>query len=138
MKITDLPFNKFIGIEVSEREGFALSLPDDKKYTNHLGTVHASALLALAEASSGDYLIAQLNDIGFEVVPVVRRMEAKFKKPAHGCIFSKVKVPDEKRGDFLEALRKKERALIEIEVDVFDASDSHAVTATVEWFVAKR
>ena len=59
-----------------------LSLPDDIRYTNHLGTVHASALMALAEATSGAYLISALNGVEFKVLPVVRRVEARFRKPA--------------------------------------------------------
>ena len=52
MKITDLPFNQLIGITAAEKDDGMLCLPNDVRYTNHLGTVHASALLALAEATS--------------------------------------------------------------------------------------
>ena len=37
-----------------------LVLPAGGQYLNHLGTVHASAQLALAEASSGEYLLRAL------------------------------------------------------------------------------
>jgi acyl-coenzyme A thioesterase PaaI-like protein len=89
MDIVSLPFNQLVGITHSGNKGSVLSLPNDLRYTNHLGTVHAAALLALAEATSGEYLIRELKSIGFEVVPVVRRLEAKFRKPAVGAVFSK-------------------------------------------------
>ena len=47
MDVTELPFNRLIGLEAApSQSGFLVSLPDRSQYTNHLGTVHASALLA--------------------------------------------------------------------------------------------
>lgn len=138
LQITDLPFNKKIGLQRSSDPMKNLMLPSDRSYTNHLGTVHASALLALAEATSGDYLIQELWGIGFEVIPVVRRVEAKFKKPAMGSIYSRQTVHEEARQQFMEGLFSKGRALLEINVDVFDEQETHALTATFEWFVVKK
>jgi acyl-coenzyme A thioesterase PaaI-like protein len=138
MHITELPFNRFIGITMADEEGAILSLPKDTRYTNHLGTVHASALLALAEATSGDYLIREFEDVGFEVLPVVRRLEAKFRKPAVGAVISKMNVSGEKKDDFVSALKSKGRAFLEIQVDVYDETGTHALTAVIEWFVARR
>jgi hypothetical protein len=138
MNITELPFNRFMGITVSEKDGMALALPGELRYTNHLGTVHASALLALAEASSGDYLLKEFAHLGFEVVPVVRRLEAKFRKPALGAIFSKVNVAPAQREAFLSTLAQKGRALLEITVDVFDEKDTYVLAVTVEWFIGKK
>ena len=137
MIITELPFNQLIGLQYSDRPDALLSLPEDQRYTNHLGTVHASALLALAEATSGEYLIREIDKPGFEVIPVVRRLESKFRKPAFGEIYSKVKVDNDTRDSFLASLHKKGRSLISIAVDVFDDKDTHALAATVEWFVSK-
>ncbi len=138
MHITELPFNRLIGITTADYEDAVLSLPNDTRYTNHLGTVHASALLALAEATSGDYLIREFVNLGFGVLPVVRRLEAKFRKPAFGAVFSKINVSREKKDEFTSALKSKGRALLEIAVDVYDETGTHALTAVIEWFVARR
>ncbi len=138
MKITDLPFNSFIGLVPSECSGYALSLPADLKYTNHLGTVHASALLALAEAASGDCLLNRFPEIGFEVVPVVRRLEAKFKKPANGEVFAIAAVADSIRTEFIATLTTKGRALLTIDVEVHDSTATPLLGVTVEWLVAKK
>ena len=50
--VTELPFNRFLGIEVAADPSQLLRLPAGGQYLNHLSTVHASAQLALAEASS--------------------------------------------------------------------------------------
>ncbi len=61
MDVTKLPFNHLIGLELADPgSDFLVSLPDDVKYTNHLGTVHASALFAVAEAASGLFFCGTL------------------------------------------------------------------------------
>ena len=138
MIITELPFNQLIGLQYSDRPDALLSLPGDQRYTNHLGTVHASALLALAEATSGEYLIREIGNPGFGIIPVVRKMESKFRKPAFGEIYSKVQVGIETRDLFMTNLHKKGRALISIAVDIFDEKDTHTLNAIVEWFVSSK
>lgn len=138
MEITDLPFNRFIGLTRAPDSGAVLSLPADARYGNHLGTVHAGALLAVAEATSGEYLVQTFSDVGFPVVPVVRRVEAKFRKPAQGAVHTKWNVTPAAAAEFRAALTAKGRALIEVPVDVFDEHGTHALAATFEWFVARQ
>lgn len=138
MQITELPFNRLIGIQHAETEDALLALPADVRYTNHLGTVHASALLALAEATSGEFLIREIGSIGFEVIPVVRKLESKFRKPAQGAINSKVNVGANEVDQFVQTLKEKGRAIISIGVNVFDENETHALSSTVEWFVTKK
>ena len=136
MDVTQLPFNALIG--VGRGADGALALPADPKYGNHLGTVHAGALLTLAEAASGDLLLREFGDLGFPVVPVVRRMESKFRKPARGAIRAVATLAPEAKAEFLAALTAKGRALVAVNVEVHDESGAHALSSTVEWFVAKR
>ena len=85
--VTELPFNSFLGIQIAAEPSKLLRLPSGDQYLNHLGTVHASAQLALAEASSGEFLLRHIGSTE-GVVPVVRRLEAKFRNPANGTITS--------------------------------------------------
>jgi len=85
--VTELPFNSFLGIQTAAEPARLLQLPSDKHYLNHLGTVHASAQLALAEASSGELLLRHFGSAQ-GIVPVVRRLEAKFRRPANGVVTS--------------------------------------------------
>ncbi len=55
--VVELPFNSFLGIQIATEPSQLLRLRSGKQYLNHLGTVHASAQLALAEASSGEFLL---------------------------------------------------------------------------------
>ena len=99
---------------------------------------HVDELMTLAEASSGALLLGKYGTLGFEVVPVVRRMETKFRKPAQGAVHSKASISSEQDAQFVTALTTKGRALVEVSVDLHDEQGAHALSATVEWFVAKR
>ncbi len=133
--VIELPFNSFLGIEQSLDPRQVLRLPSGTRYLNHLGTVHASAQLALAEASSGEFLLRALGPSA-NVVPVVRRLESKFRKPANGAVTSSVSVPkglEQLRAD----LTSKGRALITVCVELHDESGAHSLSAKVEWFVTR-
>lgn len=136
MDVTSLPFNVLVGL--GRDASGVLLLPADPKYGNHLGTVHAGALLTLAEAASGDFLAREFSDVGFDVVPVVRRLESKFRKPAQGAVRASASLPPVEREAFLAALSTKGRALVAVAVDLHDEAGTHALSAVVEWFVAKR
>jgi hypothetical protein len=62
MNVLDLPFNKILLIKKSDLPDTILMLEDREKYQNHLGTMHASAQYALAEASSGEILERNFGD----------------------------------------------------------------------------
>ena len=61
MDVTKLPFNEFIGLKFSEKSEYLLMLENRNEYRNHLNTVHASALFALAEATSGYFLLNEFS-----------------------------------------------------------------------------
>jgi hypothetical protein len=139
MDITELPFNKFVGIARAEGEsGFLLQLGDSTDYENHVGTVHASAQLALAEATSGEYLMRRFPELERGVLAVVRRVEAKFRNPVKGKVMSRARIPNEEADKFADLLQSKGRAMIGVEVEVVGADGVVGLIATVEWFVQRQ
>ena len=88
MNVFDLPFNKYIGVEKSSDTGYLLMLKEENKYLNHLDTVRASAQFALAEATSGYFLLNEFQE-STNILPVVHKVETKYRKPALGRIWSK-------------------------------------------------
>lgn len=134
--VTEIPFNRFVGIESSASETHLLRLPASPNYSNHLGTVHASAQLALAEASSGEFLLRRLvTDI--PKAPVVRRLEAKFRNPATGALTSRASVQDGALDRAADELARRGRTFITVTVEVHDESGGHTLSAVVEWFLQK-
>jgi hypothetical protein len=137
MDVTQLPFNRLIGLEASpDNSGFLVCLPEGPQYTNHLDTIHASALLAVAEAGSGAFLVRQFGPIP-GLVPVVRRLEARFRKPARGRISARVTVGAQEVERWSAELAARGRALVPVPVEVVDAGGVIALSAVVEWFVAQ-
>jgi acyl-coenzyme A thioesterase PaaI-like protein len=137
MDVTQLPFNRLIGLEPGDAEGERLVvLPAGPQYGNHLGTVHAAALLAVAEAGSGELLLRRLGE-GAGYVPVVRRLEAKFRKPAMGRVSAKAAVSPDECERWSHELAKRGRVIAAVPVDVVDDAGVVVLSATVEWFIAR-
>ena len=133
MDVFQLPFNRFIGLQASDRQEYLMMLPTGEQYGNHLGTAHASALFALAEATGGLFLLREFEGVE-NVMPVVRNVGVKYKKPASGPVFSKAKLMSEKNA-VLESLATKKRTLVSIQVTLHDVDGLLLVQSTFEWFV---
>jgi hypothetical protein len=140
MDVTKIPFNSFLGIERCEASDDALLfLQDLIQYKNHLNTVHASAQFALGEAASGEYLLQRFKDIAEKetLIPIVRKTEVKFKKPAQGKIKASATISDEIASQTAVSINKKGRAIIPVTVNITDSSGNNTMTAIYEWFVQK-
>jgi acyl-coenzyme A thioesterase PaaI-like protein len=137
MDVTRLPFNRLLGLEpAAAGDEFLVSLPDGPQYANLLGTVHAGALLAVAGAGSGAFLAGQLGDgVGF--VPVVRRVEAKFRRPASGRVSARAAVDPAVVARWTAELAGRGRLSASVPVEVVDAGGAVVLSAVVEWFIAR-
>lgn len=137
MNITDIPFNKLLGISTADNTDYLLQLDARKEYTNHLGTVHAAALFALAEGSGAQFLLNSFpGEMVDNFVPVLRKVEVIYKKPANGVIVSSAELKDDTIENITVQLNSKKRALITTTVDLFDTVKTKVFTANFEWFVA--
>ena len=139
MKVTDIPFNAFLKIEeASSDSSHLLQLRESPFHLNHVGTVHASVQLALAEASTGQWLMQALPELADKVIAVVRRVDAKFKKPMHGAILSRAITSLDEIRRSVELLATKGRVLVPVTVEIVDGSGNVGLVATFEWFAANR
>jgi len=99
-------------------------------------TVHASALLAVAEAGSAEFRLRHFGDVA-EYVPVVRRLEAKFRKSARGWVSARASVEGDALNRLSGELQTKGRALVGVSVEVVDEGGMVALSGVVEWFIAR-
>ena len=67
----------------------------------------------------------------------MRRLEAKFRKPANGAVTSTANAAPAALEQLDAELASKGRALIPITVELHDHSGSHTLSATVEWFIQR-
>ncbi len=134
MDVTAIPFNRFLGLESN---GPAVTLPEDAKYQNHVGTVHAGAQYSLAEAASGQWLLGKFGEAAADYLAVVRHADVKYRRPAAGPLSAKADVPAEAEERFRETLDRRGRASIEVRVEVIASNGSVTLEAEFEWFAQR-
>jgi len=136
MKTTDVPFNKHLEIKTAEgNSDFLLYLDARTNHLNHLGTIHAGALFSLAEASSGEFLLNNFDSISKDVIPMVRKADARFRKIVKGRVYSKAMLVDTTKEVVLDELKTKKRALVKVKADLFDDDYSKVFSSVFEWFI---
>jgi acyl-coenzyme A thioesterase PaaI-like protein len=139
MHTTDLVLNRALGLRlVPEPNGAILDMPESPLLLNHVGTIHASAQFALAEASSGEFLLRHLGDAQGQVFAVLRTSEVKFRKPAHGTLHASAKFADGAADSFSTELASRGRALVSIAIEVADAQGIVTMTGQFDWFLQRQ
>ena len=138
MDITQIPFHSHLGIERSSQAGFVFSLPNDEKYTNHLGIIHASALASLAEITSGECLLSLSKNLSYKIVPVVVRLDIRYKNRAEGVVHSRYQLSDEENEVFNRRLESRGKATLTVNVEVCDSEERQVLTGTVHYLVWKK
>lgn len=137
MNVLNLPFNTILAIKESDSPDTILMLEDSLKYQNHLGTVHASAQYALAEATSGEVLERNFGDWNGAYFPVVRRVEVKYKNPAKGKLFSSGLIEQDRVLKAKSELMEKGRTLVDVMVKIADEDHNITLESSFTWFIAK-
>lgn len=121
MNILSVPFHQLLNIKKSDNPDFIFQLNENPQLLNHLNTIHACAQLTLAEATSGEFLLNQFYELRNDVIPVVRKTEVKYQKPANGILMAKAKFAGVSKDEIHTVLQKKKRAIVPIRVDVFNS-----------------
>ena len=139
MKATDLAFSQLIGV-VPAPAGSAhlLELPFTSKLHNHLGTMHAVAQFALAEAASAECLQRHFGAAVGPVFAVVRGAEVKYRKPALADLLAYGEPDQPTRDHLLAELKARDRAIANILIDLKERSGTLTFHGKFEWFITLR
>ncbi len=139
MHVTDLAVNKTLGIKLAPADsGHILEMPESPLLLNHVGTVHASAQFALAEASSGEFLSRHLGEAQSQVFAVLRTSDVKFRKPAHGALRASARFANGIADSLSTELSSRGRALASVLVEVADAQGVVTMTGQYDWFLQRQ
>ncbi len=138
MKPTDLAFNQALGIkDAPPGAAHLLELPLSPFVHNHLGTMHAAAQFALAEAASAARLqrdfAAQLGD----VFAVVRGVTLKYRQPATGDLLAFAQPDETTARHLLTDLATRSRTIATIRVELKDRAGHLTFAGSFEWFIGK-
>ena len=123
-----VPYTGSMGAQVEElRPGFArTSLRDRRKVRNHLRSIHAIALMNLAELTTGLSLNYALPD---DARSILKGLSIEYHKKARGTLTAEATAPVLPDGS--------ERDL-EIETQIRDAAGEVVATALAKWRVGPR
>ena len=134
MNVADLPFNRHLGLVVGP-DG-QVTLPVSAIHHNHLGTVHASALYAVAEACSGEWIIRHLATALPDALAVTRSGTIQYKKPALSALTATVTTTSTSAAEVVQ--RVTERGMGRVTLDIEIACDGIvAATATFDWVIQR-
>jgi acyl-coenzyme A thioesterase PaaI-like protein len=138
MRVTELCINSMMGIRLaSPDDSHLLELPKSVLLLNHLGTVHASAQFALAEACSAEFLLRQLGNQREQAFAVLRTSEVKFRRPAHGTLRASPQWVGDTNESLCKELAVRGRALASVRVEVSDVRQVITMTGRYDWFLQR-
>lgn len=132
MNVLDLPFIRYLGLEMSDIGELSLRVSDQHK--NHLGTVHATVLYGIAEACSGQAMIDALIDPYPNALVVIRNGTIKYRSAARGDISARVKKTDPLPDNLLVRLKEKGAAKCQVEVETRSGNELVAI-ASFDFFI---
>ncbi len=138
MKATDLPLNRLLGI-VPAPAGAAhlLEMPFTPQLHNHLGTMHAAAQFALAEAAGAECLQREFSAAVGPVFAVVRGVEVKYRRPATGDLLAHGTPDESTRANLVSDLAGRGRTSAVILVDLKDRAGTLTLHAKFDWFISR-
>ena len=136
MNVLEIPFVKHIGMAYAANG--ELLLPSSACMHNHVGTMHAAALFALAETQSGLCLQALFaGDSPSAVLPLLRSSAVTYHAPASTTVHATASVSPEEQERFLARFERKGRATITVTVTLTDDTDTLVMSGEFGWFVQK-
>lgn len=139
MHVTDIALNQALGMQLAaEGQDYLLSMPESPLLFNHLGTIHASAQFALAEASSGEFLLRQFGEDQSQVLAVLRTSDVKFRKPAQGALRASARFADDVADSPSVLLTSRGRAFVSVLVEVTNEQGVVTMTGRYDWFLQRQ
>jgi acyl-coenzyme A thioesterase PaaI-like protein len=133
-----IPFNVHLGLEtitVADDHG-VVTLPDDEKLRNHVGSQHAGGLFSAGEAASGAAFVGSFLDVMGEITPLAESAEIAYRKLAKGEITATARFSED-RGALRAKLEADGRVRFPIAVEMTDAEGTVVAEMTVRWYVRR-
>ena len=134
-----LPFVKTCGIQIEEiGPGTSrVSMPEDGKLNNHLGSHHAGAMFTLAETASGAAMAGGFAELIMGLRPVAKEARIRYVRVAQGATHAKARVPGD-IGALKQVLQSEGKIAFPVEVEIFDSTDALVAEVHVDWHLSMK
>jgi acyl-coenzyme A thioesterase PaaI-like protein len=131
-----IPFNGHIGLEVQEvADGRGVvTLPDDGKLHNHVGSQHAAGLFAAGEAASGAAFMGAFAEHLAGLTPLAKSAEIDYRKLAKGPITATAELGEDVER-LMEKIESDGRVEFPVAIEMADADGQVVAGMTVSWHV---
>lgn len=138
MRPTDLILNRTLGIiDAPVGAEHLLELPLSPLVQNHLGTIHAAAQFALAEAAAAERLRRDYSNHAKEGLVVVRGVSVKYRGPATGQLLAYAHVDAGTAQHLLKDLATRSRTIATVLVELKDRSGALTFAGSFAWFIGQ-
>lgn len=138
MQPTDLALSQALGLVATAPEAdHLLELPLTPLILNHVGTVHAAAQFALAEAAGAAGLQRAFPQFAGSVYAVVRGVRLKYRHSARTKLRAFAVIDEETRCNLANDLATRTRARATVHVELKDESDVVCFSGSFDWFIAR-
>ena len=131
-----VPFNRHLDLEILDVGAGtgSVKLPEGAHLLNHVGSQHAAALFAVAEAASGAAMAGAFADLMAQATPLARSAQISYLKPARGPITATARLAEPLEG-IRSRLDADGRAEFPVDVALEDAAGLRVAEVTVNWHV---
>lgn len=121
-----------ISYDLMTTERVIVSMKNRSKVRNHIGQIHAAAMMLLAETATGMVLGMNVPD---DKLPLLKYMNSKFVKRSQGRMVAEATISEEQRQKILT----EEKGDVIIPVTITDQAGNEPVLCEVCWaWVPKR
>ena len=134
-----IPLNTLLGIEiVSIGDGVAQArVPFRTELTNHLGTMHATAIFGVAEAASGAAMSGAFAPVILRIRPVAVNATIAFSKMVRSDLTAHGRTSESSQ-ELRAKLADTGKVVFDVTVDLRDASEADVAQVTVAWHVTSK
>ena len=112
--------------EEMTKEKVIVSLKNRKKVRNHIGQIHAAAMVLLAETATG--MVVGMN-IPDDKLPLMKKLEAKYVRRSTGRMRAEAWLTEEQK----EQIQTQEKGEVLVPVKVTDESGEEPVICQMLW-----
>ncbi len=122
---------KFVGtagtdFEEMTKDRVIVSLKNRKKVRNHIGQIHAAAMVLIAETATG--MVVGMN-VPDDKLPLMKKLEAKYVRRSKGRMRAEAWLTEEQK----EQIRTQEKGEVLVPVKVTDESGEEPVICQMLW-----
>ncbi len=137
ISVSDIPFSKLVKLRESDRAGYLFKIELQPDLMNHLGTFHAGVLFALAESTSGQFLLDAYGEREADIIPVIRKAEIRYSKPGTGTAYCNAELVDATMEEIVHELDARKRVMIKVKTMICDGNGERLFTGLFDWFVTR-